>query len=325
MDDHIAFALHMTGPEKGERITDEREIARALHEERPAWLHLSTDHPDTPAWIDRNLSYLDPAIRAALTEPETRPRSLRLGSGFLVILRGINYNEGADPEDMVSLRMYIDPYRIVSLSRQPLRSVDTLVERIVAGAGPDRAGLFLADLVELLTDRIEMQVADLDRRADLLEADVIGAPRDELGSEIADQRLELTDLKRFLGPQRDAVGGILRVSDADWLTPGDMARLTEQHDQLIRVVEALEAMRETLTTFRGEIDRARDERLNRNLYVLSVISAVFLPLGFLTGLMGINLAGMPGAEWPPAFWAFTLGLAGISGGVLVILKWMRVL
>ena len=51
------------------------------------------------------------------------------------------------------------------------------------------------------------------------------------------------------------------------------------------------------------------DKLNRNMYVLSVIAAIFLPLGFLTGLFGINLAGIPGAENERSFWIFSAILA----------------
>ncbi len=44
------------------------------------------------------------------------------------------------------------------------------------------------------------------------------------------------------------------------------------------------------------------------MYVLSVIAAIFLPLGFLTGLLGINVGGIPGADNPEAFWLFGAGL-----------------
>jgi zinc transporter len=47
------------------------------------------------------------------------------------------------------------------------------------------------------------------------------------------------------------------------------------------------------------------------MYVLSVISAIFLPLGFLTGLFGINIGGIPGVEDPNAFWVFS--------GILVVI------
>ena len=42
------------------------------------------------------------------------------------------------------------------------------------------------------------------------------------------------------------------------------------------------------------------------MYVLSIVAAMFLPLGFLTGLVGINLGGIPGSESPLGFLVFSL-------------------
>jgi zinc transporter len=49
------------------------------------------------------------------------------------------------------------------------------------------------------------------------------------------------------------------------------------------------------------------------MYVLSIVAAMFLPLGFLTGLLGINLGGIPGAESPFGFLAFSLLMFLILG------------
>jgi zinc transporter len=37
------------------------------------------------------------------------------------------------------------------------------------------------------------------------------------------------------------------------------------------------------------------------MYVLSLVTAIFLPLSFLTGVFGMNVAGLPGTEEPKAF------------------------
>ncbi|WOI56672.1 zinc transporter ZntB [Palleronia sp. LCG004] len=323
MTRHIIFAHHLSGDQRGVTIAPD-DIVAALRDPAPAWLHLQADAPESVSWIDEHLHYLDPAIRAALTEPETRPRAVKAGKGVLLFLRGINLNAGADPEDMVSLRIYADSAQIVSLSRRSLRTVDTLARRIEEGEGPETAGGLIADFIEELTSRIETQVTDLENRTEVLEAAVIEAPLAEHSSEVTDQRLELADLRRFLPAQRDAVKDMVRM-DTDLLGTAQRVSIDEQQHQLVRVVETLDALREQLSAIRSEIDGARDERLNRNLYVLSVISAVFLPLGFMTGLMGINVAGMPGEHWPPAFWVFSFGMAVLGAGVLVILKFLRIL
>ncbi len=53
------------------------------------------------------------------------------------------------------------------------------------------------------------------------------------------------------------------------------------------------------------------EQINKNMYVLSVIAGVFLPLGFVTGLLGVNVDGIPGDETP---WAF----AALCGPMLAL-------
>ncbi|QFU09572.1 Zinc transport protein ZntB [Rhodobacteraceae bacterium THAF1] len=324
MTDHIAFAYALDGPDRGRPLTGDGDISKALHDPSPAWLHLQADHPDTDPWIDAHLDWLDPSVRDALTDAHTRPRALRIGDGLLVNLRGINFNAGQDPEDMVSVRLYIDSARIVSLSRFRLRSVETLAQMVADGSGPDRSGGLLAALIERLTDRIEEQVADLEDRADRLEEAAIATPEDaSLRTEVADQRLELTELRRFMGPQREAVRDASRVKLA-WLTDEDTTKIAEQTDQLLRVTEALEATREQLQTIRDEIEGARAERLNKNLYVLSVISAIFLPLGFLTGLMGINVGGMPGVNNPYAFWVFAGALIAITAIAVWLMRRFKI-
>ena len=47
------------------------------------------------------------------------------------------------------------------------------------------------------------------------------------------------------------------------------------------------------------------------MLILAVVAAVFLPLGLLTGLLGINVGGIPGAQTDWAFWA-VCGLLGVA-------------
>jgi zinc transporter len=74
---------------------------------------------------------------------------------------------------------------------------------------------------------------------------------------------------------------------------------------------------------KDELTNALADRLNRNTYVLSVIAAIFLPLGFLTGLMGINLGGIPGAASANAFWIFSAILVVLVVAQVVIFRMLR--
>jgi zinc transporter len=321
-EDLLAFGHILDGEAAGQPLAP-ADAPRVLQSETLAWVHLRAQHPDAPGWIVENLSYLDPTIVEALVAEETRPRVTRVGDGLIVILRGINTNKGQEPEDMVSVRLWIDPHRIVSLSLRGVRALEDISAELRLGQGPRDPAEFLTRLSELLNYRIEEFWRGLEEMADDLEEEVLlEQPPVDLRPRLVALRRRSIILRRYLAPQRDAMRA-LQVSHPQWLDAEDMRELAEELDALERVVEDADAMRERMALVRDELQGAQDERLNRNMYLLSILSAVFLPLGFLTGLFGINLAGMPGSAWPWAFWVFTGALVLAVIGQLWVLRRMH--
>ena len=129
-------------------------------------------------------------------------------------------------------------------------------------------------------------------------------------------------MRRHLGPQREALAQ-LQSEKIEFLTPSEKLEIREINDSLIRYIEDLDMMRERAASAQEDLLSQLSEQLNSRLYLLSIISAVFLPLGFLTGLMGVNLAGIPGSEASYAFGLFTLSLGLMSLIVLWLLKQRR--
>ncbi len=321
MREDIRFSYMLSGPRQGEALEGDA-IAEALESPDLAWVHMRAHDPETAAWISSNLGYLDEAIRSALIAEETRPRTVAIGNGLMLILRAVNTNPGEEPGDMVSLRLWVDPARIVSLSRRPITSLQDLAAEVAAGRGPDGPGLFMSRLLSHLNRHMEDALDAIEAETDALEDEVSENPNPRFRERISDARQQVVSFRRYVSPQRDALTA-LAAARLEWLTKSDRRSLGEAHDRTQRYVEELDAMRDGLALIRDELSHAQAERLNRNLYYLSVISVIFLPLGFLTGLMGINLAGMPGAEWPVAFWTFVGLLVVVIVVQLAILRWLR--
>jgi len=108
-------------------------------------------------------------------------------------------------------------------------------------------------------------------------------------------------LRRYLRPQRDAIAK-LTPENVGWLGEEDAVELREIGERYTRLVESIESSREELDVSQDELNNRADERINSRLYLLALISAVFLPLGFLTGLLGMNVGGMPGIDSGWGFW-----------------------
>lgn len=287
------------------------------------WIHLNRTPSDTREWLlDR--SGLDPVMVNALLEEETRPRSVRQADGLLVILRGVNLNPGADPEDMVSIRAWIDRDRAITIRRRRLLAAQDIRERYESGAGPRSSGEFLATLADRLIDRMAPVLDDLAERLDDLEEQVLVGSGPDVRANLAALRRQTIALRRHIAPQRDVT--IRLVSEPPpWMSDSDRAQLRETADHLTRYVEDLDALRERGAVTQEELTVRLADRMNRTMYVLSLVATVFLPLGFLTGLLGVNLGGIPGTDSQLAFFvlcAILLVIAGIEFLYFRRKKWL---
>src|SRR5690606_25510001 len=137
------------------------------------WLHMRADHPQTRGWLEREAGFLDHIVLDALLADETRPRLTPHRDGALLILRGVNLNEEADPEDMVSIRLWVDAHRIVSLRRRRLKAASEVEERLQQGKGPKNTGDFVTGLCARVFERMGEVLSELDGRTDAVEEKVM--------------------------------------------------------------------------------------------------------------------------------------------------------
>lgn len=315
---HITYAHVLNGPDKGRSITEE-EMRHVLKEDTLGWVHIDGNHPDAEQWIGEHLDYLDPQAVEALVDRASRPRITRLGDGLMIILRAINFNEGEDPEDMISLRIWIDAHRIVTVSLRRVRAIERLDAQLSRGEGPETAGAFLVALIEDLTGKIGEFQADLDTNAEALEEQIIAEMGDHLRGEVVNLRLQVIAARRFLGPQRDVIRAMAE-SDNPVIDAETRRELEEEAVKMTRIVEDLDELRDQAMILREELSGQLSDRLNRNMFVMSVVSVIFLPLGFLTGLFGVNVGGMPGVNDGDAFY-WLVGWLSLLVALLVVFLW----
>lgn len=273
------------------------------------WVHLNRQSQAARQWINE-ASGLDPDVGEALLAEEARPRCTRHNDGTILTLRGVNLNPGADPEDMVAVRAWVEPTRIVTTRGRRVIATQDIADALGAGRGPRTAGDFVADLAERLVDRMAFVITELDDNVDALEDEILVVQSGALRSRLGELRREAIALRRYLAPQREALGQLATL-DTPWLDARRRAKLREVADQVVRYVEDLDAARERAAVIQDELTNRLSEQMNRTMYALSLVAGIFLPLSFITGLLGINVAGIPGAETP---WAFV----AVCGALLAV-------
>lgn len=317
----ILYSAAITGDGHGQLLS-KTEISDYIRADALAWVHLDGRQAEAREWIEREISYLDPLIVDALLAGETRPRLVEFEQGALMILRGVNLNQDAQPEDMVSIRLWVDAHRIISVQRRSLKAVRDIQDRLAGGSGPRNAGEFVAMLTAHLFERMEPAMTDLGDALDDVEERVMDSPAAAERQAIIALRRQAIIFRRYFAPQRDVIAH-LRTLEFAWLDPQVKRRLQENLDHIIRYLEDLDAIRERAQIVKDELANTLADRMNKNLYVLSLIAAIFLPLGFLTGLLGINVGGIPGADMTNAFWLVVGIMLGVGALQIALFRWLK--
>jgi zinc transporter len=283
------------------------------------WFHVQADAKDSIACL-QDLG-LQTEIIDALCNTETRPKAIQFGDGMLVYLRGINHNPDADPEDMVSLRLWVTKDRVISARRKhrKLFSVQDTKEELEKGYIPGSPIDLMINIITKIADRISETVDMLDE--DLTEFEALDKSEKQDILKLSAVRRQAANIRRYLAPQRDALDAIYRFNKS--LNQEQAFELHDQTERMTRYVEDLDLVREHAIVLQDEIRNTIAEQQGMRMYVLSLVTAIFLPLSFLTGIFGMNVAGLPGTEEPQAFNYLALSMALLAVVLLVTMLWKK--
>ncbi|WP_120716365.1 CorA family divalent cation transporter [Tsuneonella amylolytica] len=287
------------------------------------WLHVCRTADGVQEWLESEFG-IPESTAELLTGEATRPRAFRDGENLVATLRGINFNPGAEPEDMVSMQLWSDGARLVTLRRLPLQTPRDTLREIDAGKGPVDAGALVTQLTEHLVERMNAAIVDMNDEINRMEdLDFEREDSEPLLAEIAVIRRNCLALQRHMGPQHVALEAISRDAPG-WFEGHDRREIGETIALLRRFLDDIDVSKESAVVLMDEL-RSRSlalaEKTNRRL---TLVATVFLPLSFLVGLFGINVGGMPWADiagHPFGFW-FVSGLC-LGIGLLTLLLFRR--
>lgn len=290
---------------------------------RFVWVHLDAREADAVAWLGEN-GRLDSAPLAALTAIETRPRTETFEEGALVNLRGLAVDPETPGDALVSIRMWAEAGRVVSVSFDPLAALAPAREAMRKGRIKDPGDL-VAAIARLITEGLDPEVAALGDALDACEIDLDPKRAFAMRRDIARVRSDAIGYRRFVHPERLALERLAGLEEG-WLEEDDRIHLREAADRFARMAEELESVRERSALMHEQLTDLRAEQIETRTLLISIVALIFLPLTFLTGLLGMNVDGIPYAHEPWAFGAVVAACVIISlaiFGFFVRAHWFR--
>lgn len=303
------------------RLPAERALGGGIPEGGFAWLQFRHLPRAPQVWL-RQSSGIDLSAIEAVAEDQCRPRCRMFVDGALLSLRGVNLQRNALPEELITVHLWVDERRIISVQHDFLSAIGDFEDALVRGRCPHSQGEFVADLSMRLVERVDAVVTTLIDDADELEDAVLVTETSELLPRLAVLRRVAIKLRRHIAPQREALNHFA-LEDDPWMGPKDRNRLRDAADRVARFSEELDSVRERATVIREQMVDMRAEQMNKSMLVLAVVTVVFAPMTLISGMFGMNVGGIPGSDDPAAFWALTVFLLGMGFFLLWAFRRLR--
>ena len=174
-------------------------------------------------------------------------------------------------------------------------------------------------LIDAIVDGYFVLLEKLGERIESLDARMLANTATEASRSIHLLKREMIWLRKAVWPLREAINVLLRAETA-LIRPSTALYLKDVYDHTIEVIDTVETYRDVLSGMLDNNLSLLTTRLNEVIKVLTVISTIFIPLTFITGVYGMNFRHMPELEWRWGYPLIMLGMGAIAVALFIYFR-----
>ncbi|MBN1577725.1 MAG: magnesium/cobalt transporter CorA [Chitinispirillaceae bacterium] len=214
---------------------------------------------------------------------------------FYIVLKMIFWDDTENDLEAEQVSLLLLHDIVISIQEKPGDVFNPVRERLRRGVGRTRkepADYLVYSLMDAIVDNYFNAMDRLGEEIEKMEDEVLEQPIPATSFKIHKLRTKVTMLRRSIWLLRDVVSTMLR-SESDLIRPNINPYIRDLYDHTIKVIETLEIFRDTLSGLLDIYLSSVSNKMNEIMKVLTMISTVFIPLGFLAGIYGMNFKYMP--------------------------------
>jgi magnesium transporter len=248
-----------------------------------------------------------------------RPKIEEYDHSFFLVTYEVEYDSNRSDDESLRAQqfsIFVRDRLVVTVHDGPSKALHELQTRCEQHTPVLRRGAayFLYALLDTLVDAYFPILDQLSDEIDDLEDKIVQEPRKELLDTIFTLKRTLLKLRKIAGPSRDVLN-VLMTRDFPVITSESLPYFRDVADHLIRIYEMLDSYRELMS---GALDAYLSNisnQLNLVMQRLTIVTVIFLPLTFITGIFGMNFKvqpWMPGWDHGQIFWGVMAGMTVIG-------------
>lgn len=212
------------------------------------------------------------------------------------IVHGVRADTSPDHFNTIELDGFLGKNFVITYHHEMFRSIHNVKKMLSTSPVACQRGpaFLLHQILDQIVDYYSPVLDDFDERVDKLENDIfqIKSPNDEILSQIMDLKRSVLRLRRISAKQMDIFYRMSR-GEVHLIPQAMLPFYRDIHDHLVRVTDLAESYRDLIS---GSLDAylsVVSNRMNEIMKVLTIFSAIMLPLTFIAGVYGMNFDHMP--------------------------------
>lgn len=280
------------GAEKAETA----DVKKLIKSGKSVWIHLNLSNPNTLIWL-KEKSFMNKWLFENLTCSDISGAKIRFFQNRLLLtLSSIHLTPKAKPDDLVLLRIYLKDNLLISASQKSAIDFYETNRRFREKSGPKDVYEVLADILENTFNKITQSIENIEEEVNETEEKIIlNKIQDTHYPSLSKLLRQVIVLRRFIAPEREVLDTFIRQGER-FLSADAERRFRDNFDRIKRIVEDVDLIEKRIRLNQSALSHLEDKKTQRNTYMLSVVSGVFLPLSYLAGVFGMNLGGIPLSE-----------------------------
>ncbi len=280
------------------------------------WLHFNLSDIQAETWMKANLDAA-PEFFEALHESSRSTRIEDAHEALVAVVNDVAFEFAFDPAQIETLWVCAGPRLAVTARVHALRSIDRLRQHVKDGERFDSSVAFLNHLLHDQGEVLAHIVRDATLQVDSIEDSLLRGRLQRKRVELGSLRRVLVRLQRLLAPEPGALFRLLRLPPR-WIAAHDLEELRQSTEEFSLNIRDCHELQERIKLLQEEIAAQLGEQTNRNLFTLTVVTVLALPINIVAGLLGMNVGGIPLAQDPHGFHV----IVGFIVGFTVVAAWL---
>ncbi len=269
-----------------------------------------------------NRFQLNPLVLEDIPATDQRPKLENYGKYEYVVLKALEFNSllyNIDPEQ---ISLILGSNYVISIQERQSLLFNTICEWIQNNSGDIRTRgshyLFYA-LFDAVVDRYFSFLETFGECIEDVESELITEPTKNTLQKIYQLKRVMIQARQAVWPLREVTSRLER-EEQPVVREKTGHFLRDIYDHVIRVLDTIEAYRDTLSGMLDIYLSSTSFRMNEVMKVLTIVATVFIPLTLLVGIYGMNFPNMPEFYFP---WSYPLLLVVMLAIIISLLAYFR--